>query len=126
MTGKGKRIVVRPTNNDLAREFHIEGASVCDLSYAEFWNPSYGNQAEDFEALGPMGKKIASSLLTKEHEKKIAQAKFRPQSVKIYMTPTADWTTVEQIVIKKLQQALGSEFKPVQYGKSEYRQLAFA
>lgn len=126
MNSTSKQITVRPTSSDDAREYHITGAKITDQPYAEFFSPLYGSET-DFEFLGEQGQELAEALMDKTHEKMISRITVRPSSVKVYKSPTADWATVERnVVIKALQSTFGNEFKPIQYGSTKFRELAFA
>ena len=126
MAPQTKQIVVRPTSNEIAREYHLVGAQITDQPYAEFFHPLYGSEA-DFEFLGEQGQELVDMLMDEAHEKMISRVSLRPNSVKIYKSPTADWATVEKnVVIKALQSAFGADFKPIQYGSVKYRELALA
>lgn len=126
MPPQAKQIVVRPTSNDIAREYHIAGAQITDQSYAEFSHPLY-DSVEDLDFLGEQGQELAEALMDEAHEKMISRVTFRPCSVKVYKSPMADWATVERdIVIKAIQSTFGNEYKPIQYGSTKYRELALA
>jgi hypothetical protein len=126
MNSTTKQIIVRPTSNDDVREYHVTGVKITDQPYAEFFSPLYGSD-KDFEHLGEQGQELADSLMDKANEKMISRVTFRPNSVRVYKSPTADWTTVEKnIVIPALQKTFGTEFKPIQYGSTKFRELAFA
>lgn len=126
MTTQTKQIIVRPTSDDDVREYHLTGAQITHQPYAEFFFPLYGSE-KDFESLGEQGQELAEALMDKANEKMISRVTVRPTSVRVYKSPTADWATVEQeIVISALQGTFGAEFKPIQYGSTKYRELAFA
>jgi hypothetical protein len=126
MTAETKQIIVRPTSSDDVREYHLTGAKITDKPYSEYFFPLYGSD-KDFESLGEQGQELADTLMAKANEKMISRVTIRPHSVRVYKTPTADWATVEKnIVISALQSTFGAEFKPIQYGSTQYRELAFA
>lgn len=127
MSQKKQVVSVRPTSNDDIREYHLvlpEG-TISDSPYEGFWHPMHGSEAE-FEALGPKGKKLAQLLMAQRYEKSITRISFRPQSIKVYKAPTADWASVEKdIIIPTFKEVFGN-IEAVQYGTAKYRELVLA
>jgi hypothetical protein len=125
LSSGSKQVTIRPTSNDDVREYHLS-EQITDQPYYEFFAPMYGSD-EDFEMVGEKAKKIAGQLMDPRHEKTISRVTFRPFSVRVYKAPTADWATVESIiVIPALKSVLGDTFQTVQYGSAKYRQLSLA
>jgi hypothetical protein len=126
MGSQDQKLIIRPTSDDNVREFHL-AEQITDLPYAEFFQPMYGSPEAEFNDLGTKGKEIADLLMDKRHEKTISRITFRPFSVRVYKSPTADWATVETgIVLPALKSVLGGDLQPVQYGTAEYREYALA
>jgi hypothetical protein len=126
MTAQEQKVIIRPTSNEDVREYHL-AEQITDLPYAEFFQPMYGSPESEFNDLGAKGKAIADQLMDKRHERTISRVTFRPFSVRVYKSPTADWATVETgIVIQALKSVLGANLQPVQYGTAKYREYALA
>jgi hypothetical protein len=126
MGSQDQKLIIRPTSDDNVREYHL-AEQITDLPYAEFFQPMYESAESEFSELGAKGKEIADQLMDKRHEKTISRVTFRPFSVRVYKSPTADWATVETgIVIQALKSVLGGNLQPVQYGTAKYREYALA
>jgi len=126
MSPQDQKVIIRPTSNEDVREYHL-AEQITDLPYAEFFQPMYGSSESEFSGLGAKGKEIADQLMDKRHERTISRVTFRPFSVRVYKSPTADWATVETgIVLQALKSALGANLQPVQYGTAKYREYALA
>lgn len=120
-----QKLIIRPTSDEDVREYHL-AEQITDLPYAEFFQPLYGSESE-FGRLGAKGKGIADQLMDKRHERTISRVTFRPFSVRVYKSPTADWATVETgIVIPAFKAVIDANLQPVQYGTSQYREYALA
>lgn len=124
MDSQKVQIVVRPTGSDDVREYHILDNTSQGIHYAEFWHPMHGSE-EEFEILGPQGKKLVSKLMDKSNDKSVSRTTFRFQpSFRVYKSPTADWTSVEtNTVIPALKQAFGDNIELIQHGKLKQREL---
>ena len=126
MGSQEQKVIIRPTSNENVREYHT-ATQITDLPYAEFFQPMYGSLDSEFGNLGSKGKEIADQLMDSRHEKTISRITFRPFSVRVYKSPTADWAMVEAgIVIPALKSAIGEDLKPLQYGTTKYREYALA
>ncbi|MBA3757519.1 hypothetical protein H0X09_01490 [Candidatus Saccharibacteria bacterium] len=130
MNPQAKQVIVRPTSTESAREYHLEGDGIkltaSGQPYQPFWHPMYDSGAQ-FEGLSPIGKQIADRIMGKGFEKSISRITFRPESVKVYKAPTADWTTVEEdIVLPSLKEVFGENLQPVQFGTTKQRELVLA
>lgn len=120
------KVLARPTSDKNLREYHIIGATISDQPYAEFFRPTWGTE-EEFSMLGAVGEKIAWALMSPDYGETIERIVFRPNSIRVSKTPTANWGFLEPNVIKRaLEEALGSELEFRQYHRSDLRQMAHA
>lgn len=83
-------IVPRPTSDKDVRQYHVDGEQICDLLYAEFYRPLWGDPEENFTALGPKGKMIAEKLMDQSREREIERISFQRDSIRVRRAPTAD------------------------------------
>jgi hypothetical protein len=103
-TGK-QQVMVRPTSDPDVLEYHTLKKQICELAFADFFQPIGTDAEEMFSGLGPIGKKIATRLMGQPEE--IDKISFLPESIRVRKTPQVSWSAADKVISQALRQALG-------------------
>ncbi|MBI3984142.1 NifU N-terminal domain-containing protein [Candidatus Microgenomates bacterium] len=104
------RVIVRVTSDLDVRQYHVEGAAICDEPFAVFHQPLWGVD-KLFGALGRIGRQIMEALTKVPTDLGIQEILIMPTMIEVHRDPDASWRQLENKIVEILRGVLDKDLE---------------